>query len=92
MLDLSAQSIIYEVSTIIYMVRLLRGAFANPSTPSSPTVFLGVCRRGVSCHPKGYLCLLRDPPGLPMPIRSRSCQTHTWVAHRYFIRGNTELT
>lgn len=41
-LDLSAQAIIYEVATVVYLVRLLWGAFATLSIPALPPVGLGV--------------------------------------------------
>lgn len=74
-LDLSAQAIIYEVATVVYMVRLNGDAFAMPCPQPGPLTAWGCQRRGRGCPFKGCLCLPRDPLDLlhpPGPAR------HTW--------------
>lgn len=77
-LDLSAQAIIYEVATVVYMVRLDGGAFAMPCPQPGPLTAWGCQRRG-ELSPQRLSLSPEGPSGPPVPTRPRPCQTH--VAH-----------
>lgn len=76
MRDLSAQAVIYEVATVIYMVRLGRGIFLSCPQPNPLTAW--ECQRGRGWQPpRGYFCLLRDPPD-PLCPPGPGPKSHTW--------------